>query len=101
MSAGPVTVRVLDTDYRIACAVDERAAWLDAAAYLDGRLREAHDRSQAGTDATAMRVALDLARELLQLKSREAKLQSEVQAQVRSLRERVEGVLAQGPRSPL
>jgi cell division protein ZapA len=100
-ASAQITLQILDREYLVSCSPDQRAALLDAAAYLDGRLRTARDSSETGTDAMTIRVALCLAGELLQLKSREAKLESEVQGQLRSLRERLEDALEKGSRVPL
>ena len=35
-----VSVRLLDREYQVACPMDERSDLLDAAEYLDGKMRE-------------------------------------------------------------
>ena len=49
-----------------------------------------------GHDRIAVMVALNLANELMRLKNRDSKLESDVVGRVRSLRERVEGALEKG-----
>jgi cell division protein ZapA len=90
-----VAVRILEKEYFIACPYDERSALLDAAEYLNARMREVRDSGKiVGLDRIAVMVALNLANELLTIRQREAKLESEAVGRVRGLRERVESSLA-------
>jgi cell division protein ZapA len=92
-----VSVRIMEKEYMVACPYEERSALLDAAEYLNARMREIRDSGKVvGLDRIAVMVALNLANELLALKDREAKLESEVGGRVRSLRERVESALEKG-----
>ena len=92
-----VSVRIMEKEYMVACPYEERSALLDAAEYLNARMREIRDSGKVvGLDRIAVMVALNLANELLQLKDREAKLENEVGGRVRSLRERVETALEKG-----
>jgi cell division protein ZapA len=92
-----VSVRIMEKEYMVACPYEERSALLDAAEYLNARMREIRDSGKVvGLDRIAVMVALNLANELLHLKDREAKLESEVGGRVRSLRERVESALEKG-----
>lgn len=89
-----VSVRILDKEYFIACPHEERAALLDSAEFLNGRLREVRDSGKVvGLDRIAVMVALNLAHELLQSKNRDGKLEVEATARVRGVRQRVETAL--------
>jgi cell division protein ZapA len=89
-----VSVRILEKEYLIACPYDERSALLDAAEYLNARMREVRDSGKVvGMDRIAVMVALNLANELTKLKERAALTDGDVGSRVRSLRERVEGAL--------
>ncbi|MCW5566782.1 MAG: cell division protein ZapA, partial [Dokdonella sp.] len=66
----PVSVRILDREYLIACAPEERSSLLNAALYLDRKLRELRDASAnrgGGLDRIAVLAALNIAHELLDL----------------------------------
>jgi cell division protein ZapA len=92
-----VSVRIMEKEYVVACPYEERSALLDAAEFLNGRMREVRDSGKVvGLDRIAVMVALNLANELLRIRDRDAKLQSEVGGKVRALRERVEGALEKG-----
>ncbi|HKT74502.1 MAG TPA: cell division protein ZapA [Steroidobacteraceae bacterium] len=92
-----VSVRIMEKEYMVSCAYEERSALLDAAEYLNGRMREVRDSGKlVGLDRIAVMVALNLANELLHIKNRDAKLENEVGGRVRAMRERVEGALEKG-----
>ena len=98
MSADParVSVRILDRDYMIACPHEERPALLDAAEYLNTRMREVRDSGKVvGLDRIAVMVALNMANELLLLRERGNRSTVEAGDKVRALRERVETALGQ------
>ena len=91
-----VSVRIMEKEYVVACPYDERSALLDAAEYLNGRMREIRDSGKVvGLDRIAVMVALNMAHELLQMRGRDAKVESEAGGKVRTLRERVETALEQ------
>jgi cell division protein ZapA len=92
-----VSVRIMDKEYVVACPYDERSALLDAAEFLNARMREIRDTGKVvGLDRIAVMAALNLAHEYLKGKDRESKLDNGVGHRVRALRERVEGALEKG-----
>jgi cell division protein ZapA len=89
-----VSVRILEKEYFVACAYEERSALLDSAEQLNARMREIRDSGKVvGLDRIAVMVALNLTHELHKLKEREAKLESELSGRLRTVRERVESTL--------
>ena len=92
-----VSLRIMEKEYVVACPYEERSALLDAAEFLNGRMREIRDSGKVvGHDRIAVMAALNLAHEFLRTKERESKLDSGVGTRVKALRERVEGALAKG-----
>jgi len=92
-----VSVRIMDKEYVVACPYDERSALLDAAEFLNARMREIRDGGKVvGLDRIAVMAALNLAHEFLKGKDRESKLDTGVGHRVRALRERVEGAIEKG-----
>ena len=92
-----VSVRILEKDYFVACAPEERSDLLDSAEMLNSRMREIRDSGKVvGLDRIAVMVALNLANDFLKQKSREVKLEGDVGTRVKVLRERAETALAKG-----
>jgi len=92
-----VSVRIMEKEYVVACPYDERSALLDAAEFLNARMREIRDSGKVvGLDRIAVMAALNLAHEYLKGKDRESRLDNGVGQRVRALRERVEGALGKG-----
>ena len=89
-----MSVRILEKEYFVACSYEERAALLDSAEFLNARMREIRDSGKVvGLDRIAVMVALNLANELLRLRERDGKAESDLAGRVRSMRERVETTL--------
>jgi len=69
----PITIKVLDKEFRIACPESEQASLLESANYLSDKMREVRDTGKViGMDRIAVMTALNLAHELLQSKSEQA-----------------------------
>ncbi|MEJ2530044.1 MAG: cell division protein ZapA [Gammaproteobacteria bacterium] len=66
----PVSVQILDKEYLVACQPDERDTLLESSRHLDQKMREIRDSGKIiGTDRIAVMAALNIAHELLDLKS--------------------------------
>ncbi|HET8898110.1 MAG TPA: cell division protein ZapA [Rhodanobacteraceae bacterium] len=71
MPNDPVSIRLLDREFLVACSDEERPGLLAAASLLDGRMREMRGGTGGpGFDRIAVLVALSVAHELLNLKQR-------------------------------
>ena len=87
-----VSVRILEKEYQFSCAVEERAALLDSAEYLNTEMRTIRDSGKViGLDRIA-----NMANELLKARSRDTSGDTDVVHRIRALRERVEASLARG-----
>ena len=66
--AVPVTVRILDKEYRVACAAHEQEGLIESARLLDHRMREIRQGGRViGIDRIAVMAALNIAHELIQV----------------------------------
>lgn len=93
----PISIRILDKEYLIACPPGERADLQRAATLLNERLRETRDAGKTiGTERLLMMAALNMANDLAKLQAREARVSSEFGSRVKAMRERVERALVQG-----
>ena len=64
--ASRVSVRILEKEYHVACPAEERAALLNSAEYLNGKMREIRDSGKVvGHERIAIMAALNIAHELL------------------------------------
>jgi cell division protein ZapA len=94
-----VSIRILEKEYQVACPIEERTDLLDAAEYLNGKMREIRDSgSVLGLDRIAVVAALNLANELLKIKKVGADVDVDVDVvdRMRHLRERVETAITRG-----
>lgn len=93
----PLSVRILEKEYMVACQPEERNELLDSAEFLNGRMREIRDSGKiVGLDRIAVMAALNLAHEVITLRARESGTEQELGHRLRVMRERVETSLQQG-----
>lgn len=65
----PVSIRLLDREYTVGCAPDERDSLVAAAKLLDAKMREIRGSNRmAALDRVAVLAALNFAHELQQLR---------------------------------
>ena len=92
----PVQVRILDREYRVACQPGEEEALLASARFLDQKMREIKSSGKViGNDRIAVMVALNLAHELLEQRSKHDDGEERVERRIQALREKVEVALHQ------
>lgn len=92
----PVTIRVLDKDYQVACPMDERESLLDSARLLDEKMREIRNTSKmVGTDRVAVMAALNIAHDLLQCKNGEGD-EPGARNKIKNLQAKIEAAITRG-----
>jgi cell division protein ZapA len=86
-----VTVRILDREYQVMCAPDERRGLVDAAMYLDGQMRRIRDSGKlTSMDKIAVMCALNLSDDLLKLRADRDARGEQVDQRILELARRVE-----------
>ena len=87
----PVTVHILDKEYRISCPAEERESLLESASFLDSQMREIRQGGRViGTERIAVMAALNIANELLAIqKTRDDGTQT-ISRRIQSLQEKIE-----------
>ncbi len=91
-----VTVKILDKDFHVACPPEEREDLMQAAAYLNVKLKELRDAAKgAGSDRLLTIAALNIANELVKLKAR-GEQDGKVGVRLKTLREKVDTALERG-----
>ena len=91
----PVSVRILGRDFLIACTPDERAGLLDAARYLDDKMREMRDKAPSTSlDRLAVLAALNISHELLAERQRGSSESAALAEKLQALNAKLEGAFA-------
>ncbi len=92
----PVVVRILDKEYRIACLPGEEDSLLNAARYLDGKMRGIRATGKViGTDRVAVMAALNIAHELLEQQHQKDFVSDGVSNRLRLMQQKIEIALVE------
>ena len=95
-----VTVKILEKEYNVACPIDEKAALLASAEFLNSKMREIRDSGKVvGLDRVAVMAALNIANELLKAQGQDEELKNIVGLRIRAMREHLDSAL--GPAKQL
>ncbi|MCU7846422.1 MAG: cell division protein ZapA [Candidatus Thiodiazotropha sp. (ex Lucinoma kastoroae)] len=87
----PVTVNILDKEYLISCLAEERESLLQAAAYVDGQMREIRQGGRViGTERVAVMAALNIANDLLLIQQTKEDGSQNITRRIKSLQEKIE-----------
>ena len=90
----PVTVQILDKEYRIACPAGEEEALRKSATLLNSRISEVRESGKViGPDRITVMAALNLAHEYLAEQSQHEEYSSTINNRVRSLHERIDSAI--------
>lgn len=90
-----VAVHILDREVLIACTPEERPALLDAARYLDAKMREMRSNARSATlDRIAILAALNISHELLAERQREASASVRLAEKLQALDAKLERAVA-------
>ena len=90
----PVTIRILDKEYQIACSEQERHALLDSARFLDQKMKEIRNSGKVvGSDRIAIMAALNIAHDLLQCKFHQENDLTVDSGKLQRLQDKVENAL--------
>jgi len=91
----PISVHILDKEYRVACAEEEQEALRKSASYLDEKMREIRDAGKiVGADRIAVMAALNIVNEMLQQQDRREASTHNLNTRIRSLEDRIGVVLS-------
>lgn len=91
----PVSVRILDKEYRVSCGAEEKDGLLESARMLDQRMREIRQAGRViGIDRIAVMAALNIAYELLNLQQNQVQGQEDLERRLHDLQERLADALA-------
>ena len=92
----PVTVRIMEKEYRVACHEGEQDSLLASARFLDEKMREIRTSGRViGTDRIAVMAALNLAHDLLEQKYSKDDSSKTINKRLRAMQEKIEVALNQ------
>jgi len=90
----PVSVKILDKDYRIACPPEERNALLASADLLNTRMRELKEGGNViGTDRIAVMAALNMTHEMIELKDDSSSVSQSLNKRIVKMQNKIEETL--------
>lgn len=91
-------VRILEKEFLVSCAKSQEQALREAALYLDKQMRQIRSTGRViGVERIAVMAALNIANELMTLKSTQHEPSEIFSERLRVLQEKIDGVLAQNP----
>jgi len=94
MSSSPITVQILDKEYRIACPEGQEEALRESAVFLNNRILEVRESGKViGPDRITVMAALNLAHEFLSERTEHETYETDVSKRVKSLHERIESAI--------
>jgi cell division protein ZapA len=89
----PVTVQILEKEYRIACTVEHKESLKNSAILLNDKMHEIRKSGKViGSDRIAVMAALNLAHDLLQQKTNNH--DDQLQQQLQQMRAKIEKVVS-------
>jgi cell division protein ZapA len=90
----PVALRLIDREFLIACAPEEREGLLEAAGFLDRKMRELRANAKAPSfERLAVLTAISVTHELLTLRKRNEHQEQRFSDGLAALRDKLAGAL--------
>lgn len=97
-STEPVALRLIDREFLIACAPEEREGLLEAAGYLDRKMRELRANAKAPSfERLAVLTAISVAHEFINLRKQHDGQSQRLSDGLASLRGKLNAVLESDP----
>ncbi|HEY9131584.1 MAG TPA: cell division protein ZapA [Dyella sp.] len=90
----PVALRLIDREFLIACAPEERDGLLEAAGYLDRKMRELRSAAKApGFDRLTVLAAISITHEFLALRKQSSGQSHNIGDELAALRRKIDAAL--------
>lgn len=87
----PLTVRILEREYRVMCAPGERRSLMESALFLDQQMREIRDSGRISSmEKIAVMCALNLSEEILKLRQESSQRQEKIDQRISELAGRLD-----------
>ncbi len=93
----PVTITILQKEYKVSCPADEQASLIESASLVDEKMREIRQQGKSvGQDRIAIMAALNIANELVHCRTNQQQGDGSIADELTRLRENVEAALHHG-----
>ena len=90
----PVSVRIMDREYRVMCTPEERRGLMEAALYLDAQMREIRESGKlTSMEKIAVMCALNLSDELLKSRQENLDRREKIDQRVGDLAKRLQAAV--------
>ena len=97
-SSEPVALRLIDREFLIACAPEERDGLLEAAGFLDRKMRELRANAKAPSfERLAVLTAISMTHEFLALRKQHESQEQRLSDGLATLRSKLDAVLDSDP----
>ena len=97
----PITVTIMDKEYVVGCAEDERESLFASVEFLNRKLREQRDSGKViGSERVAVMAALNIAHEYLDYRRRHDTSTSDIGVGIERIHRKIESALVRGGRTP-
>lgn len=91
----PVTVNILNKEYRIACPLHEKEALLSSASYLNDKMKEVRVAGKIiGIDRVSVMAALNIVHELIQFKTNKGGSEVSTNPRLIAIQHKIDAFLA-------
>jgi cell division protein ZapA len=99
-SSEPVALRLIDREFLIACSPEEREGLLEAAGFLDRKMRELKANAKAPSfERLAVLTAISVTHEFLSLRKRHEAQEQRLGDGLAALRSKLDAALETGPKN--
>jgi cell division protein ZapA len=90
----PITVRILEREYRVMCTPEQRRDLMESALFLDQQMRQIRDSGRISSiDKIAVMAALNLAEEVLKLRQLAVDRRENVDQRIRQIADQLDRAL--------
>ena len=95
--SAPITINILDKEYRVSCTPGERDALMNSANFLNGKMKEVRDTGKViGMDRISIMASLNITHELLKFKDQVESFEQDAEPRLLDLQDKVDIMLEKG-----
>jgi len=93
----PVTINILDKEYRVSCTPGEREALMNSTNFLNDKMKEVRDTGKViGMDRISIMAALNITHDLLKYKDQAESFEQDAGPRLLALQDKISIMLEKG-----